>query len=42
MKCIDCAYLITCKQASEQIKQCEKFKKIEIEVSVERKEKWCH
>lgn len=39
MKCIDCAFFITCTEASEQVKQCEKFKKIGIEVPVERIEK---
>ena len=33
-KCINCTYLITCERASEEIVECDKFKKISYETKL--------
>lgn len=39
MKCPDCTYKFTCPRASEEIKECNDYKKIGLNVPVERIEK---
>lgn len=36
-KCINCTYLCSCNQASEEIIECDRFKRIGYEVKLERK-----
>lgn len=36
--CLNCAYFISCNKASEEIRECDKYKKMSYEVIVERKE----
>ena len=38
MKCINCAYFITCEKSSKEIKECDKYIKRECENR--RKNKW--
>lgn len=37
--CLKCAYFVNCTKASEEIRECDKYKKMSYEVIVERKEK---
>lgn len=37
--CLNCAYFGNCDKASEEIRECDKYKKMSYEVIVERKEK---
>lgn len=38
-KCIDCSYLCSCEKASEEIRECNKFKRISYETKLVKVDK---